>query len=81
MRSQIGKFQLELFREGQSEPAVLGTDAIGWVDGRWTEARARDYVASFAREYCDQRASRGGDTLEWRGSVYLLDGRYRSMVV
>ena len=81
MANRIGKFQLELFREGSDAPAVIGTDGIAWVDGRWSIDRARDYIASLAREYCEQYNAHTDMPLEWRGTVYLLNARNRSITV
>jgi hypothetical protein len=81
MANRIGKFQLELYRDGQNEPTVLGTDGISWVDGRWSPIRAHDYVADFAREYCDRYNEHASMKLEWRGTVLLLNGRFRSVRV
>ena len=81
MGNRIGSFQLELYRDGSDVPAVLGTDGISHVDGRWTLYRASNYVSEFAREYCDRYNSHAKRKLEWRGTVYLLDGRRRSVKV
>ena len=75
VRNNIGKFQLELYREGQDTPTVMGTDGIHWADRRWTVDRARDYVAGLARDYCERHNSRATMKLEWRGTVYRLDTR------
>jgi len=75
VRNTIGKFQLELYREGQDTPTVMGTDGIHWADRRWTVDRARDYVAGLARDYCERHNSRATMKLEWRGTVYRLDTR------
>lgn len=81
MGNRIGAFQIELFRDGESVPMVLGTDGISHVDGRWTLYRARDYVAEFARDYCERHNAHATRKVYWRGTVYLLDGRYRSVKV
>lgn len=81
MANNIGTAQLELYREGSDIPAVLGTDAIVWVDGRWSQSRAVEYLADKAREYCEAYNSRATTRLEWRRSVYLLGGRRRSITV
>lgn len=81
MGNKIGSFQIELFRDGESVPAVLGTDGISHVDGRWTMNRAQDYIADFARDYCERYNAHATRKVEWRGTVYLLDGRYRSVKV
>jgi len=71
--NKVGTCQVELFRVGSDVPAVQGTDNCIWVDGRWGRERAYDYVANYAY---DRAESLG---LEWRGTVYLLGGRYRSV--
>jgi transposase len=75
MGNTIGSAQLELYRAGSDTPAVLGTDYVVRVDGRWTYYRAVDYVESVAREAC----ARTG--LEWRRGLYLLGGRRRSVTI
>lgn len=80
MRNTIGKFQLELYREGHDQPTVMGTDGIHWADRRWKVDKARDYVAELARDYCERYNKHGGIKLEWRGTVYRLDTR-RSVTV
>jgi hypothetical protein len=81
MANSIGMFQLELFHEGREHPAVIGTDGISWTDRRWSNSRAYDYIASLARDYCERHNEKATMKLEWRGTVYLLDGRYRSIKV
>lgn len=81
MGNRIGAFQIELFLEGQDTPTVLGTDGISHVDGRWTMNRAYDYIANFAHDYCERYNAHGTRKVGWRGTVYLLDGRYRSVKV
>jgi hypothetical protein len=81
MANRIGKFQIELFRNGSDVPAVIGTEGISWVDGRWSNSRAYDYIASLARDYCERHNTRATVPLEWRGSVYLLNGRNRSIAI
>lgn len=66
--------QVELFREGSETPAVLGTDCVIGIDGRWSQARANRAV----REYGQAEAEKRG--LEWRNTVYLI-GRYRSELI
>lgn len=73
MSNKIGTVQLELYRDGSLVPAVIGTECVVSVDGRWSHARAVEYLRTVAEKYCASR------NLEWRGSVYLLGGRYRSM--
>ena len=62
-------------------PWAFGTDAIVWVDGRWSQWRAVQYLEDRAREYCDIYNRRATIKIEWRRSVYLLGGRYRSITV
>ena len=81
MGNRIGAFQIELFLEGQDTPTVLGTDGISHVDGRWTMNRAHDYIANFAHDYCERYNAHATRKAQWRGTVYLLDGRYRSVKV
>ena len=81
MANRIGKFQLEFHLEGMDGAVTFGTDGISWVDGRWSIDRARDYIASLARDYCERYNEKATMKLEWRGTVYLLNGRYRSMTV
>jgi len=71
--NRIGNCQVELFRAGSDVPAVQGTDNQIWVDGRWGRSRAYDHVTNYAYN----RAESLG--LEWRGTVYLLGGRSRSV--
>ena len=80
MRNTIGKFQLELYLEGQDTPTVMGTDGIYWADRRWTVDKARDYVAELAHDYCERYNNHATMKLEWRGTVYRLDTR-RSVTV
>jgi len=81
MGNKIGTFQIELYRDGQDTPTVLGTDGISHVDGRWTMNRARDYIAGFAHDYCERYNAHATMKAQWRGTVYLLGGRYRSVKV
>jgi len=67
--------QIELYREGSDSPAVVGTDYIVFIDGRWSQDRARLHV-----EYAASQATENSG-LEWRGGVYLLGNRYRSVMV
>lgn len=75
MGNKIGTAQLELYREGSDTPAVLGTDYVVRVDGRWTYYRAVEYVEGVAREACQRTG------LEWRRGLYLLGSRYRSITI
>jgi len=76
MRNTISpRAQVELFREGSDTPAVLGTDYVVHVDGRWGQARAAAHVENVARQACRDTG------LEWRRSVYLLAGRYLSVKI
>jgi hypothetical protein len=70
-----GMMQLELYRPDSSEPAVVGTDYCVWIDGRWSHARTIAHLEYVA----DNAIARSG--LEWRRSVYLLGGRYKSITV
>lgn len=70
-----GMMQLELYRPDSSDPAVIGTDYCVWVDGRWSHKRAIAHLEHVAYDAC----KRSG--LEWRRSVYLLGGRYRSVTI
>lgn len=70
-----GMMQLELYRPDSEAPAVLGTDYCLWLDGRWSRARAIAYLEDIAEDAC----KRSG--LEWRRSVYLLGGRYKSVTI
>ena len=81
MANNIGKVQLEFYGEGSEVPWTFGTDAIVWVDGRWSQYRAVEYLEQRAREYCDAYNSRATRKIEWRRSVYLLGGRRRSIKV
>ena len=81
MANGIGKVQLEFYGEGSEVPWTFGTDAIVWVDGRWSQYRAVEYLEQRAREYCDAYNSRATRKIEWRRSVYLLGGRRRSIKV
>lgn len=76
MRNTIGKFQLELYLEGQDAPTVIGTDGIHWADGRWTVDRTRHYIAGLARDYCERYNNHSTMKLEWRGTVYRIDTRH-----
>lgn len=67
--------QIELFRSDSEQPSVLGTDCVVHIDGRWSQYRATQYVEDMAREASARRG------LEWRRTVYLLGGRYRSVKV
>ena len=81
MANRIGKVQLEFYGEGSEVPWTFGTDAIVWIDGRWGQSRAVEYLTERAREYCDAYNSRASRKIEWRGSVYLLNSRNRSITV
>lgn len=80
MRNNIGTFQLELYREGEHAPTVLGTDGIYRADRRWTVDRTRDYIAKLARDYCERYNNHATRKLEWRGTVYRLDTRRSVMI-
>ena len=69
------RVQLELFHEGRDVPAVIGTDGIVFVDGRWSRARAVAAIEAAAVEVCRRKG------MEWRRSVYLMGGRYYSVKV
>lgn len=70
-----GMMQLELYRPGSDTPAVVGTDYCTWIDGRWSHSRAVDHLETMAASVCERTG------LEWRRTVYLLGGRYRSVTV
>lgn len=70
-----GKMQLELYRKGSDVPAVVGTDYVTWIDGRWSRDSAVAHLEDFAASACERTG------LEWRRSVYLLDQRYRSVTI
>jgi hypothetical protein len=76
MRNSLApRVQIELFREGSDIPAVIGTDYVVTIDGRWSQDTAMAVVESVAVQAA---ASRG---MEWRRSVYLLGSRYRSVTI
>ena len=76
MRNTLApSLQIELFREGSNTPDVLGTDCVLFIDGRWNQDRANDYVTERAEQESKRRK------LEWRGTVYLLGSRYRSETI
>jgi hypothetical protein len=76
MRNTLApRVQIELYREGSDSPAVVGTDYIVSIDGRWSQDRAVAHIEDVARQ------ATGDGKLEWRGSVYLLGSRYRSVMV
>lgn len=70
-----GAMQLELYRKDSDVPAVIGTDYCVWIDGRWSIDRAIAHLEYVA----DNAMANSG--LEWRRSVYLLGGRYRSVTI
>ena len=74
MANSLGLVQLEVYRDGQGVPAVIGTDGCVWVDGRYGMDRARELIEDRARDYC----ARTG--LTWRRGVYLVR-RGRSVTV
>jgi hypothetical protein len=70
-----GKMQLELYRTGSDVPAVVGTDYVTWIDGRWSRDRAVAHLEAMAADITERTG------LEWRRSVYLLEQRYRSVTI
>lgn len=70
MSNKWGKVQAIVYRPDSDTPAVIGTAGTIRIDGRKRDDSAREAIAGFARGY----AAREG--LEWRGTVYLLGGRY-----
>ena len=81
MANNIGAFQIEVFHEGHEHPAVIGSDGVSRTDRRWSRERAYDYIANLAYEFCERYNEQANTKLEWRGSVYLLEGRKRSMAI
>jgi len=71
--------QVELFRQGSNVPAVVGTDYVVFIDGRWGQARAVAHVEEYVRNRTRSERERTG--MEWRRSVYLLGSRYRSVTI
>jgi hypothetical protein len=69
------RVQVVVYRAGQAAPAVIGTDGQTWIDGRLSEWNARKALAAFAYAFAKSEG------LEWRGEVYLLGGRHRTVTV
>jgi hypothetical protein len=67
--------QIELYREGSDSPAIVGTDYIVFIDGRWSQDRAVAHIEDVARQVTEN------NKLVWQRSVYLLGNRYRSVMV
>jgi hypothetical protein len=76
MRNTLApRVQVELYRDGSDSPAVLGTDYIVFIDGRWSHDRAVSHIEDVARQ------ATGDGKLVWQRSVYLLGNRYLSVMV
>ena len=78
MANKLGVIGVELFRPGSDQPAITGTDMVLHIDGRFSMETAKHIIIANVMHY---NAQRNGDPLEWRGSVYLLRGRYRSITL
>ena len=76
MRNTLApRVQIELYREGSDSPAIVGTDYIVSIDGRWAHDRAVAHIEDVARQATESSG------LVWQRSVYLLGNRYRSVMV
>jgi len=74
MRNNLGhRVQIELFRDGADTPAVIGTDYIVFIDGRWSQATAVAHIEEYVDTYTRNERERTG--MEWRRSVYRLRRR------
>ncbi len=77
MRNSLApRVQVELFRQGSDVAAVIGTDYVVHIDGRWGQDRAVAYV----EEYVQTHTLTERTGLEWRRSVYRL-GRRDSVTI
>lgn len=76
MANHLNTLQLEFYRKGSDTPAVIGTDCIMHIDGRLTLANATAEIEEMAANFIEVHPE-----LEWRGTVYLLGGRYASKKV
>jgi 2-polyprenyl-6-methoxyphenol hydroxylase-like FAD-dependent oxidoreductase len=76
MRNTLApRVQIELYRDGSDSPAVVGTDYIVSIDGRWSHDRAVAHIEDVARQATENSG------LKWHRSVYLLGNRYLSVMV
>ena len=76
MANKLGIIQVELFRPGSDQPAVIGTDMVLHIDGRFSMETAKRIIIANVMHYNNMSKS---SPLEWRGTVYLLQGRYKSL--
>ena len=68
------KVQPEFKYAKTGKPAVIGTDCIIYVDGRWSKRRADEHITFVAEDYAQSRG------LVWTGEMYLV-GRKRNVRV
>lgn len=68
------KVQPEFKYAKTGKPAVIGTDCIIYVDGRWSRERAEDEIRWSATTYAEKH------DLVWTGGVYLV-GRKQTVKV
>lgn len=72
--NNFGTVSLEVYRKGESNFAVIGTEGIYYVDARFSRARAIEELSTFARWFVERNPQ-----FEWRGDVYLLGGRGKTV--
>jgi hypothetical protein len=78
MANKLGVINVELFRPGSDQPAITGTDMVLHIDGRFSMETAKRIIIANVMHYNSKNQSA---PLEWRGTVYLLRGRYRSITL
>ena len=72
--NNFGPIAIEVYRKGETNFAVIGTDGVFHVDARLSHESAVERIAEFAAEFIKRNAH-----FEWRGDVYLLGGRGRTL--
>lgn len=72
--NNFGIVSLEVYRKGESNFAVIGTEGIYHVDARYSHATAVQRLSDFAAWFVDRNPQ-----FEWRGDLYLLGGRGKTI--
>lgn len=72
--NNFGPVSIEVYRKDATQFAVIGTEGVFYVDARLSHENAVQRIAQFAADFIKRNPH-----FEWRGDVYLLGGRGRTL--
>lgn len=74
--NSFGPISIEVYYKDATQFAVIGTEGVFYVDARLSRENAIERIAQFATEFTKRNPH-----FEWRGDVYLLGGRRKTLNV